>query len=123
MTTLPKKITLTYTLTVPITFQDFLEFTNKTLLEEGHKVQDELTAQDTLARELWLKFVQTMKGLDKKLPSGRNVDINDEPDHESVHILRGMVNEMLDEAQSSDEEVVEQKEDEPSEIEPNETPL
>jgi hypothetical protein len=110
MTTLPKKITLTYTLTVPITFQDFLEFTNNTLVEEGHKVQDELTGQDTLARELWLKFVQTMKGLDKKLPSGRDVNINDERDHESVYRIRDIVNEMLDEAQSSD--------DEPSEIEP-----
>ena len=124
MTTLPRQITLTYTLSVPITFLSFVQFVNKTALESNYR-EEELTTHDMFAQRLWAEFTQRMKDLNKKLPSGKNVNINHEPDHEAVFILRDMVNELLEEAQSSDEEVEEEEEeeDEPSEIEPNETPL
>ena len=97
MTSLPKKITLTYTLQVPITFQDFVEFANKSRDEE-----QELSTQDKTAKEIWSVFIKMMKAKNNKLPSGKDVDINSEPEHETIYILTDLFEEAITEVEDTD---------------------
>jgi hypothetical protein len=99
MTSLPTKITLTYTLKVPITFQDFVEFANKSRDEE-----QELSTQDKTAKEIWSVFIKMMEAKNNKLPSGKDVDINSEPDHETIYILTDLVEEAITEVEDTDSE-------------------
>jgi len=97
MTTVPKKITLSYTLKVPVTFDEFVRFLNKERTQEN-----QLTTESDTAEDIWTSFITMMKALKNKIPSGAHVSINEE-DHEAVYSLKDVIQAVVEEEETDEE--------------------
>ena len=87
---LEKKITLTYTLKMEVTYKRFVKFLNEQFAEEDDK--DTYHLADEESKEAWAKFLEYFKTNSKKL-EGSSVNIANEPEHEGSGALRDIIAE------------------------------